>query len=244
MSSTRSSHLRISLASAAIVLALAACGGDKSASNAQEADAENAADSSVGANDSAVSTPAKGGALNLSSGPDVCFAAVTKHLGADTKVMEVASFFSAGKDIDSSAKQPQGELKLCTVDYQDPANPKKLIGTRLDVATGKFSEPHEIELSVSGDAADFVLEDYLIPLSQVDAAALSAQFDAQKAAIEGVYSKFAWTGVRLLPPGPFSDVPTLRIEFEGRLASNDIKKNGWASVSVDGKTIVKNNLLP
>ena len=240
MSSTRNSHLGISLAGAAMALVLSACGGDKSTTDAKDGEANTGSNSALPANDSAVSADK----LNLADGPDVCFSAIAKHLGADAKVSEITSFFSAGSDIDGSAKEPQGQLKICTVDYQDPANPKKLIGTRLNVATGTFAEPHQIELSVSGDAAAFNLEDYLIPLSQVDAAAVAALFESEKAAIEGAYSKHAWTGVRLMPPGPFSDVPTLRIEFEGRLASNDIKKNGWASVSADGKTIVKNNLLP
>jgi hypothetical protein len=243
MSSTRS--LGIPLA-AAMTLALSACGGDKTAGNAQESAAATGTAFSAPADDSAVA-PAQSAAAQvptLADGPDVCFKAIANHLGADAKVMEITSFFSAGSEIDSSDKEPQGQLTSCTVDYQDPSNPVKLIGTRMDVATGTFSAPHQIELNVSGDAANFKLDDYVVPLSQVDAAALAGQFEALKPQLEGVYSKYAWTGVRLSPPGAFSDVPTLRLDLQGRLAANDIKKGGYASVSLDGKTVVRNHLLP
>jgi hypothetical protein len=226
------SQLGLSLTSLAMAVALAACG---------EKSAPDVAGNASAADDSAV---ASAKSYSLANGPDVCFKAIAQHLGADAKVMEIQSFFSSGSEIDASAKKPAGTLTHCAVDYQDPANPKKLIGTRLDTTTGTFSEPHQIELSVSGDAANFNLEDYLVPLSQVDAGALTSVFDAQKAALEGVYSKFAWHDIRLQPPGPFNDVPVLRVGAEGRLASNDIKKSGFALVSLDGKTIVKNNLLP
>jgi len=245
MNPSRSSHLCLSLASVAIAVALAACG--KSASDAQGADADAASASSQGADDSAVAAAAATPAFTaptLADGPDVCFKAIAAHLGADAKVMEVTSFFSAGSEINSSDREPKGQLTGCSVDYQDPANPKKLVGTRLDLNTGKFSEPHPIELNVTGDAANFRLDDYLVALSQVDAAALAAQFEALRPQLEGVYSSYAWTGVRLQPPGAFSNVPTLRLDLDGRLAANDLKKGGYASISIDGKEVVRNNLLP
>ena len=47
-----------------------------------------------------------------------------------------------------------------------------------------------------------------------------------------------------MPPGAFSDEHTLRLDLEGRIAANDIKNSGYASVSVDGTTVVRNHLLP
>src|SRR5690606_1521314 len=115
---------------------------------------------------------------------------------------------------------------------------------RLDPGTGKFGDPYDIELSVSGDVASFRLEDYLVPLSQVDAAALSDTIDALKPSLDEVYSSYRWSGVRLESPGPFSELHTLRLDLEGRLAANDLANNGYASVSLDGQQVVRNHLLP
>ena len=212
----------------ALVLALAACGGKQDADANVDAAADAAAAPAAAANVApAFATP------TLADGPDVCFRAIAEHLGADAKVSEINSRFDA-----------DGTLEICTVDYQNPADARKLVGVRMDTDTGTFSQPHDIELTVSGNAADFRLEDYLIPLSQVDAAALTGVQDSLKAELDGVYGSYFWDGVRLMPPGAFSDVHTLRLDLEGRIAANDIKNSGYASVSVDGKTVVRNHLLP
>ena len=221
---------RLALA-AALSLALAACGGGE---QAPATDASAAApDPAAAPAADAPAPPAQASVPTLADGPDVCFRQVAEHLGAEAKVSEINSRFS-----------PEGELQLCTADYQSPDDPRKLVGVRLDPATGTFSEPYPIELSVSGNAADFRLDDYVIPLSQVDAAALAGVMEAQKAELDGVLSSHAWTGVRLMPPGAFSDQHTLRLDMDGRIAANDIAHNGYASVSVDGKTITANHLLP
>ena len=222
---------RPALLAAVTAFSLAACGG-----GAPDAAAPAAAPATP-APDSAAPAPAAGPAAsasaNLSEGPDVCFKAVSAHLGADVKVSEIMSSFD-----------PEGRLQVCTADYQSPEDPRKLVGVRMDPASGGFSGPYPIELSVSGNAADFRLDDYLIPLSQVDAAALAQVMQAQEAELGGTYSSVTWTAVRLVPPGAFSDKHTLRLDMEGRLAANDIKNNGYASVSVDGTTITANHLMP
>ena len=217
---------------AALVLSLAACGGREDTDVAADTAApgtDPAQAASTGADEAvpAFATP------TLADGPDVCFRAIADHLGADVKVSEINSRFDA-----------DGKLEICTVDYQNPADARKLVGVRMDTGTGTFSEPHDIELTVTGNAADFRLEDYLIPLSQVDAAALTGVQDSLKAELDGIYGSYFWNGVRLMPPGAFSDEHTLRLDLEGRIAANDIKNSGYASVSVDGKTVVRNHLLP
>ncbi|WP_298576643.1 hypothetical protein [uncultured Luteimonas sp.] len=227
MKSTHLPHVRLPLLAAALTLALAGC-GDGAAPQATGPDAGSSAAPTAPEAAPAAAIP------RFADGHDACFRAVAEQLGADTEVSEITSTFSADS----------GELQVCTVDYRNPADPRKLVGQRLDPATGRFSEPYDIELSVSGNAADFRLDDYLMPLSQVDAAALSGVMEAQKPALDGVYSSYSWTGVRLVPPGAFSDEHTLRLDLEGRLAANDIKNGGYLSVSVDGGTIAANHLLP
>jgi hypothetical protein len=183
--------------------------------------------------------------LELADGPDVCFRAVAKQLGATAKVSEITSFFSAGSAIDSDNDEPQGRMTTCTVEYQSPADPRKLLSTSLDLQTGEFAPPTPVEISVmGGDANAFRLEDYLIPLSSVNAAALTSIMDGQKTRLGKVFSQYAWSGVRLSSPDAFSDVHTLRLDIDGRLASNDIKENGYASISTDGKRITADHLMP
>ena len=218
----------------AMSLGLAACSGGEDAPDDTSNEGSFTAIEATSTNEEAAPAPV----LTLADGPDVCFREISKHLGADTKVAEVMSFFSSGSEIDSDDRKPAGEMTLCTVNYQNPDDPRKLLGMRLDLRTGKFSEPNPLEISVmGGNAAEFDLNDHVIPLSDIGAEALTSVMDAQKTKLEGVYSKYAWSGVRLEGPDAFSNTHTLRLDMVGRLASNDIKKNGYASVTTDGKTI-------
>lgn len=190
----------------------------------------------------AVATAAGSG---LADGPDICFRAIANHLGRDVKVSEITSFFSAGAEIDGDATKPAGQMTLCTVEYQNPDDPRKLLSTQLDLRGGAFSEPRPVEITVmGGNAASFNIEDYLVPLSKIDAAALTSVMEAQEAKLSSVYSRYAWTGVRLTAPGALSDKHMLRLDLQGRLAANDIKEDGYASVTSDGKAITFNRLMP
>jgi hypothetical protein len=222
----------------ALALSLSACeGGDKAA----EASPEKVAATSK----NATAPVAASTAFNLAAGPDVCFKAIAKHLGADAKVAEITSFFSGGADLEGgSSDEAEGTMSTCKVDYQSPDDPRKLVSTSMDTKTGEFSAPQQMEITVMGDAAAFRLEDHLIPLSQVNAAALTGIMESEKAKLAGVYSRHVWTGVRLMGPGAFSEVHTLRLDVEGRLAANDIKNSGYASISVDGKKITADHLMP
>lgn len=182
--------------------------------------------------------------LNLAQGPDVCFRKVAEELGPNTKVADINSMFSLGSDMDSAATAPAGELTICTVNYQDPANPRKLVRKTLDVATGEFGEAQPVEITVMGNPADFNLEESLIPLSQVNAGNLPGIMEQVKPQLQGVYSDYRWNMVRLMAPGPFAETHELRLDLEGRLTANDVKTSGFATISPDGTTLRDNNLLP
>lgn len=227
-------------------LGLSACGGsDEGPDESPSAAAKSAQAPSAVEAKTSKDTGANAAAFNLADGPDVCFRAIAKHLGADAKVSEITSFFSAGKEIESAHTQPAGEMTTCTVQYQDPNDSRKLLRSDLDLESGEFSPPNPVEITVTGgNAAEFKLEDYVIPLSKIDAAALTAVMEAQKDKLSGVYGRYAWSGVRLSAPGAFSDTHTLRLDVAGRLASNDLRQGGYASVSIDGKKITADHLMP
>ena len=226
---------------AVLLFGLAACGDRQ-----DQANASSEGNVAVTRGDAPVASGAtRGRVFKLADGPDVCFRAVAAHLGADARISELTSFFSAGTEIDSGDDEPAGTMTTCSVEYQNPDDPRKLLGTSMTMDSGTFSPPRPIEITVSGgDASAFKLDDYLIPLAKIDAARLKTVMDGQQQRLDKIYSRHAWTGVRLSSPGPFSDVHTLRLDLDGRLASNDIKEGGYASVSVDGSKIVTDHLTP
>ena len=75
--------------------------------------------------------------------------------------------------------------------------------------------------------------------SAFNAAALTGVMNAQAQRLKSVYGDYAWSGVRLSGPDAFSRTHTLRLDLDGRLAANDIRESGYASVSLDGKRIVR-----
>jgi hypothetical protein len=223
-------------------LTLAACGGKDKPENAATAESNATAGATAA---SAASSAAPATNLTLAQGPDVCFRAIAAHLGADVKVSEISSFFSTGTEIDGNARKPEGALTTCSVQYQNPEDPRKLLSISMNTDTGQFGTPNPVEIRVTGgNAADFKLEDHLIPLSSVNAAALAAIMDQQKTALSGAFSRYAFSGVRLMGPGAFDDKHRLRLDVDGRLASNDIKESGYAEISVDGQNVVNNRLTP
>lgn len=197
---------------------------------------------------SAVPGAANAGAgevLTLAMGPDICFRKIAERFGADVKVSEITSFFGGGEGIGGISVAPRGQMTSCSVTFQSPSDPRKLLSARYDSQTGSFSTPQPVEITVmGGNAADFRLADYVIPLSRVNASALTGVMNAQDTRLRKVYSDYAWTGVRLSSPGAFSSTHTLRLDLDGRLAANDIKESGYASVSLDGKRITADHLLP
>lgn len=215
----RSKSIRTVLAASACCGALAACGPD----------------GGIGGS--------SGAEMNLAAGPDACFKAVAAEIGDDAKVSEITTMFSPGPEVDSSASEPAGTVSVCSAYYQNPDDPRKLLSISYVPALGEFTDPAEVEISTRGDAADFNLEDFLIPLSDVKAAALTQVFEANADKLGERYSAYAWTGVDLVDPGQFSDEFALRITYEGRLKSNDVKDDGYAMVALDGKTVTEDKLF-
>jgi hypothetical protein len=184
-------------------------------------------------------------ALTLASGPDVCFREIAKKFGPEVKVSEITSFFSAGEAISGRSSEPRVLMTSCSVSFQNPSDPRKLLTASFNTRTGAFGEPSPVEITVmGGNAANFRLEDYVIPLGRVNAAALTGVMNAQEKRLKTVYGEYAWSGVRLSGPSAFSRTHTLRLDLDGRLAANDIKESGYASVSLDGKRITADHLMP
>jgi hypothetical protein len=122
---------------------------------------------------------------------------------------------------------------------------QKLVETSLDFASGQFSKPRPVEITVTGgSAASFNLNDYHIPLLKVNATGVAAFMETQKADMSKVFNKYAWSGMRLSAPDFSNKTFVLRLDVEGRLASNDIKEIGYAELMPDGKTVVRNFLKP
>lgn len=179
------------------------------------------------------------GGGSMGTGPDACFKAAAEKLGADAKVSDVTALYSPGPEVDPSATEPAGTVMSCTVYYQDPDNPLKLLGIVYNnAAMGGFSQPAPVEVSVSGDAADFKLDDMLVPLSGINASGLADVMAANKAKLDERYSAHGLTMVQLVGPSSFRDGFALRVQYDGRLKSNDVKEDGSATIALDGKTVL------
>ncbi len=232
-------------------IALTSCGesgesgSGTSHSTSNEEAGSNMSPASQQAGGSAPIGAAPANALTLADGPDVCFREIEKKFGRDLKVSEINSYFSAGQEIDSMSRGPRGVMRACSVKFQNPQDPRKLMSAIYDTNTRSFGQPTPMEITVfGGNAANFRLDDYVIPLSRIDTTALKGLMDAQEPRLKKVYGDYAWSGVRLSSPGAFSKDHLLRIDVDGRLAANDIKESGYATVSLDGKRIVRDDLLP
>ncbi len=180
---------------------------------------------------------------SLRDGIDICFNKVKEKLGDKAKVSTIRASFASGGEIDPrKAGRPQGMMTNCTVSYQNPEDPRKLLNMRMDSKTGEFNKPRLVEIKVMGDPSKFDINDYLISLDRIDLSPLPAFMASQEKKLSEYYSKFAWTGVSLSAPGTFSKVHHLRVDVEGRLAVNDIKDSGYAGLSIDSKVINNNRL--
>jgi hypothetical protein len=133
-------------------------------------------------------------------------------------------------------------MTTCTVDYQNPDDKRKLLSMRMDVHTGEFGKPSPVNLQVMGDKESFKLDDYVIALGKIETAPLQAFMDSQNAALDKVYSAYAWDDIRLDAPGTFSDKHRLAVRLTGRFKSNDLENTGDAMLAIDGKTVLDNDL--
>lgn len=182
-------------------------------------------------------------------GPGHCYELLADEIGADAKIHNVYSAFFAGVDLAPDQRFPfdpipQGAMNTCSVEYQDPDDPKKLLSLNMSGISGEFEEPVPLEISVSGDAATFDLEDYLIPLSEVNTDGLQALMDEQQGRLEGAYSDYAWTRVDLSGPDTFNPEHEFRVALAGRVKSNDVLDTGAMTLKPDGSVISLDDLTP
>lgn len=226
-------------ASALLTLGLTACGGgDSDADNTTATVARGGSAPTAAAGGDAPAVPVT---TLAQGGIDACFNSIRKLLGPDTKVYSISSRFSPGKlDKMGLARKPEGEMTNCSVQYQNPQDPRKLVQNSIDYRTGTFGEPKPVELNVmGGNTSAFKLDDYLIPLSQVNTSGVKAIMDAHKAELDKGYSRYTWTDLNLEEPGMGRRAHELRLAVAGRLASNDLLDTGYMELSPDGKVLTK-----
>ena len=60
-----------------------------------------------------------------------------------------------------------GTLTRCRVDYQDPANPQKMLRQEMNAKTGEFGAPKPLEIQLlSGEAAKVDLNKHVSPVKK------------------------------------------------------------------------------
>lgn len=223
----RNQKWKPTLLAVALSLGLAACGGDSDPEDVSGGD--RTASSSSG--------EAAGSAYTLAdNGPDVCFKMAAEKLGADTKISDLSTSFGVGENLEQYVvtSTPPGELKSCSLKYQDPENPNKLLSVDLDTATGEFEAPQPVEISVIGSAADFSLDNIVVALSEINTSGLAANIEGEKAKLDETFSSHALSAVRLMGPNPGRAEHIVSADFTGRLKSNDILDRGNMGFALDG----------
>lgn len=203
---------------------------------------DSAEDGDVAASAQPGSDATAAAALTLAeNGADACFKAAAEAFGADTKVSTLSATFGVA-DLEQYAvvETPVGELKSCSLDYQDPDNANKLLRATMDKTTGEFGEPEPIEISVIGNAADFSLDNIVIPLSQINTSGMAGTIDAQQAKLDEIFSNHALQAVRLQSPGPARAEHLISIDFAGRLKSNEVLDKGSVGLKTDGSVEYNN----
>ncbi|MGB7407913.1 MAG: hypothetical protein WA908_05360 [Pontixanthobacter sp.] len=182
-------------------------------------------------------------ALNIADGPGVCLDAAAEKLGPDAKIAEVMTNFSVGSDIESRDDKPAGTVTYCMVQYQDPADPRKLLQSSMAGDTGTFGEPAPVEITVTGDASTFNIEDMLIRLGDVDYAALDRTLASLEPKLADAYQPHAWEFVKFTGPDAFQAGHHFRIGAKGRLKTNDIQDTGQVVIAPDGTTVLDDRLV-
>jgi len=176
----------------------------------------------------------------LSDGVTVCMRQVKAQLGEEAKVAEILSYFEQTERLnDASVHHPgpkPGTLTSCRVDYQDPANPQKLLRQEMQMKTGEFSAPKPLEIHVSGDAAKFNLNDHVSPIKKWNLDAVEKLVSAQSAAAEKKYSLYQIDSATL-KIDPFNGRFVIRAAGNGRLKVNDVLEHNGVTVLVDGTKV-------
>ena len=183
--------------------------------------------------------------LTVNDGIDVCFQKIRDKLGDDAKVGTIDTYFSSGREIDRGASAPRGELTVCTVEYQDPDDANAMVQRRYNTKTGTFSAPQKMEIiPIGGDPQDFRVDDFVVPLSEIDTAGLASFLAEQKDELSKAYSDYEVVHVQLVEPGFMKSEHELGVTVEGRLSANNIKDRGSARLGLDGSTVISNDLTP
>ena len=190
-------------------------------------------------NESDTATPR---ALSLADGTDVCFDAVEERLGSDVKIAELTTDISLGSEIEARDTEPAGTVTNCTVQYQDPSDPRKLLALSMAATPGQFGEPMPVEISVTGDAASFNLEDMLIPLGEVNASGLNQTLSSLEPKVAERFEPYGWEYIRFTAPDAFNDRHVFRVGVKGRLKTNDVQDDGQIVIAADGSTIIQDRL--
>lgn len=177
---------------------------------------------------------------SLADGPDICFRLVREELGGEANVSTITSNFGVGTI--QSDGETAGALTKCSVDYQDPSNPERLLDMEINTRTGKFERPREVEIQVIGSSSDFSLDDYLVPLGRIDVSGLKGFIQEQESELTKIYAKHALSSVDLLDPNFQSSEHRINVEVTGLFKANELENIGDAYLSLDGKKVIENEL--
>ena len=179
---------------------------------------------------------------SLNDGATICLRQVQARLGAGAMVGEILSNFEKPETLTGlpvyGARPKPGTLSGCRADYQDPANPQKMLRLEMNAKTGEFSAPKPLEIKVLGgdDAAKFDLNKHVSPIKKWNLDAVEKLISAQNGAAEKAFSIYQIDSTSL-KMDPFQGRFEIRASFAGRLKGNDLLQDKGVSVLADGTKV-------
>jgi hypothetical protein len=181
--------------------------------------------------------------FSYADGVDICFKKIKEKLGETAMVNTIDSIFKV-KD-KNGGQQNSPALYVCTVQYQDPKNPKQLLKQEMDTNTGEFKEPQPLELNIiGGDAETFKLESILIPLKDVNTSTVQAKIDQNKSKLDARLTDYAVYFLDLDDGGILNtgEGHTLSLNISGKFKTNGTKASIGIKLSTDGRQVIGNDL--
>jgi hypothetical protein len=178
--------------------------------------------------------------FSYADGIDICFKQIRRKLGDAAMVNTIESIFD---DTDSNgAKKSNPPLSVCTVQYQDPSNPKQLLRQAMNTNTGEFEAPRPMELRILDNPEAFKLESVLIPIQSINPLAVADQIDRDKSKLDNRLTDYTVHYLHLSDGGPLGTSHQLSLNIVGKFKANDTKASIMMQFSPDGKTLLSSDL--
>jgi hypothetical protein len=178
--------------------------------------------------------------FSYADGIDICYKQIRQKLGDQAMINAIESIFD---DTDNNGtKRSSPALSVCTVQYQDPSNPKQLLSQAMNTNTGKFEAARPMELRILNNPEAFKLESILLPIQSINPLAVAEQIERDKSKLDDKLTDYTVHYLSLNDGGPLGGNHQLSLNIVGKFKANETKASIMMQFSPDGKTLLSSDL--